>query len=78
MIRDQIVVGIRDSNLSEKLQLDDKLTLETAIQRVLKSETIKQQQSLLRKEQQSGNMDDIPIGSIRKRQLSVSRHTHVM
>ena len=64
MIRDRIVVGIRDSNLSEKLQLDNKLTLETAIQRVRQSETIKHQQPLLREEQQSGNMDDIPIGSI--------------
>ena len=76
MIRDRIVVGIRDSNLSEKLQLDDKLTLETAIQHVHQSETIKQQQPLLREEQQSGNMDDVPIGSIRKRAVvSKSPHT---
>ena len=32
MIRDCLVVGIQDSALSQKLQLDDKLTLETAHQ----------------------------------------------
>ena len=31
MIRDRLVVGIRDSKLSEKLQLDDALTLERAV-----------------------------------------------
>ena len=47
MIRDRIVVGIKGPKLSEKLQLDDKLTLETAIQRVRQSETIKEQQPIL-------------------------------
>jgi len=74
MVRDWMVVGIRDSNLSEKLQLDDKLTLETSIQR---AETIKQQQPLIREEQQSGHMDDIPIDSIQKKAVvSKSTHTH--
>ena len=31
MIRDRFVVGLRDANLSEKLQLDSELTLEKAI-----------------------------------------------
>ena len=31
MIRDRLVVGIRDSKLSENLQLDSELTLEKAI-----------------------------------------------
>ena len=31
MIRDRLVVGLRDANLSEKLQLDSELTLEKAI-----------------------------------------------
>jgi len=66
MIRDQIVVGITDPKLSEKLQLDDKLTLETAIERVRQSETIKEQQPILREEQHSGQMDDIPVGAIHK------------
>ena len=48
------MVGIRDSDFSEKLQFDDKLALETAIQRVRQPETIKQQQPLLREESRSG------------------------
>ena len=31
MIRDRIIVGLRDASLSEKLQLDSKLTLEKAV-----------------------------------------------
>ena len=48
MIRDRIVVGLRDSNLSLKLQLDEKLDLQKAITQVREAETIKQQQLTLR------------------------------
>lgn len=48
LIRDRIVVGIRDVTLSEKLQLDAKLTLTKAVNLVRQSETVKQQQVLLR------------------------------
>lgn len=50
MIRDRIVVGIRDSSLSEKLQLDAELTLTTAIVKVHQAEEVKKQQPLLRGE----------------------------
>ena len=59
MIRDRIVVGIRNSTLSEKLQLDSELTLDKAIAWVWQSETVKQQQSLLR-----GKLDT-PVGRSR-------------
>lgn len=48
MIRDRIVVGVRDRKLSEKLQLEKNLTLETAVTEVRQSETIKKQQTLIR------------------------------
>ena len=48
MIRDRIVVGIRNSTLSEKLQLDPRLTLDSAITQVRQSEAVTQQQPLLR------------------------------
>ena len=48
MVRDRIVVGIRNAALSEKLQLDAELTLEKAVTYVRQSETVKQQQTLLR------------------------------
>ena len=48
MIRDRIVVGLQDSKLSEKLQLDPDLTLTKAINQARQSETVKKQQTLLR------------------------------
>ncbi len=48
MVRDRIVVGISNAQLSEKLQLKADLTLETAIQAVRQAETVRQQQPLLR------------------------------
>lgn len=44
LVRDRIVVGIRDQKLSERLQLEDKLTLEQAIAKVRQSEAVKRQQ----------------------------------
>lgn len=48
MICDRIVVGIRDSSLVEKLQLDSELTLTKAVTLVRQAEAVKQQQPLLR------------------------------
>ena len=49
MIRDRIVVGIRNGRLSEKLQLDSRLTLESAVTQVRQAEAVKLQQSVLRR-----------------------------
>ena len=43
MIHDCIVVGICDAYLYKKLQMDDQLTLETAIKKAQESEAAKQQ-----------------------------------
>ena len=48
MIRDRIVVGIRDAALSLKLQLIEKLTLDQALTKVQEAEAIRSQQPLLR------------------------------
>ena len=48
MIRDRIVVGLADQNLSEKFQLDADLTLEKAIKRVRQSESVRSQQSIVK------------------------------
>ena len=50
MIRDRIVVGIRDSSIAVKLQLDAELTLNKAVTLVRQAEAVKQQQPLLRGE----------------------------
>ena len=58
MIRDRIVVGIRNSKLSEKLQLNAELTLDGAISQVRQTEAVKLQQPLLR------GKPDSPVGAV--------------
>lgn len=48
MIRDRIVVGLRDQRLAEKLQLDSELTLAKAAKQARQSEAVKKQQSVIR------------------------------
>ena len=48
MIRDRIVVGLRDGKLSEKLQMDAKLTLLKAVNLARQSESVKSQQTSVR------------------------------
>ena len=44
MLRDRLVVGIRDSTMFQKLQMDPELTLEMAIKTVRQSTAVKEQQ----------------------------------
>ena len=53
-IRDRIVVGLLDSRLSEKLQIDPELTLEKAVNATRQSELVKKQQSVVRGTEGSG------------------------
>ncbi|XP_070389613.1 uncharacterized protein [Dermacentor albipictus] len=46
LIRDRFVVGLRDVQLSEALQMDPQLTLATALAMARLKETVRQQQSL--------------------------------
>ena len=48
MIRDRIVVGLRDTNLSVKLQMEETLTLEKAVAMSRQSESVKKQQTVVR------------------------------
>jgi hypothetical protein len=48
LIRDRLVISICDAKLSEKLQMDDKLTLEKAITTIRQAESVHQQQEVLR------------------------------
>ena len=58
MIRDRIVVGILNSRLSEQLQLDPDLKLETAVTKVHQSEAVKQQQSIVRGRNSETTIDE--------------------
>ena len=49
MIRDRIVVGIRDAALSLKLQLMETLTLDKALTKVREAEAIKSQPATVEK-----------------------------
>ncbi|UYV60823.1 K02A2.6-like [Cordylochernes scorpioides] len=59
MIRDRLVVGVKNFNLSEKLQLESELTLEKAIQIVRQSESVKNQQKEIRQDTENRNVDEI-------------------
>ena len=48
LIRDRLVVGLRDAALSEKLQMDPGLTLEKAVTSARQKEAVRKQQPLLR------------------------------
>lgn len=48
MVRDRLVVGLRDKHLSEQLQMDLELTLEKAINKARQSERVKQQLEMLK------------------------------
>ena len=70
LIRDRLVVGLRNVSLSEKLQLDRDLTLETAITKTRQSEEVRRQQSDLRGENggasRCSNVDAVHAKSYRK------------
>ena len=57
MLRDRLVVGIRDAAMSQKLQMDPELTLEKAMKTVRQSAAVKEQQCQLKqlKEGSKGN-----------------------
>ena len=59
LIRDRIVVGLKDKKLSEKLQLDSKLTLEKVVTQARQSETVKKQQDILQ-----GTQPDPPSANV--------------
>jgi hypothetical protein len=59
MIRDRIVVGIKDANLSVKMQLDPDLTLKKATNMARQSESVRKQQSLVRNDLCDSTVDAV-------------------
>ena len=70
LIRDPIVVGLRNRDLSERLQLDPKLTLEKATNLARQRESVKNQQSILDSgfKSKSVEVDSIAKGRIKKKE----------
>ncbi|UYV74725.1 K02A2.6-like, partial [Cordylochernes scorpioides] len=59
LIRDRIVVGVRDKALSERMQLDSELTLEKAVKMVRQQEAVRQQQVDLQRPSTSQKVDQV-------------------
>ena len=75
MIKDRIVVGLRDTSLAEKLPLDEKLTLEKAITRAREAEAVRQQQPVVRGEETK--KPEIPVGAIQKGKFLRGKPPHL-
>ncbi|UYV82809.1 hypothetical protein LAZ67_22000949 [Cordylochernes scorpioides] len=75
MIRDRIVLGVKNLQLSEKLQLEPNLTLERAIQAACQTECVKQQQTILwSTTTRAANVDQVyeKIVTTKKRKIWIS------
>ena len=59
MIRDRLVVGIRDISLSQTLQLDPELTLESAKKKVRQREAVHEQQQVLKNTQGTTELEEV-------------------
>ena len=70
LVRDRIVVGLRDSELSEKLQLTSDLTLEAAVTRARQSESMKTQQKVVREEVNIDQLNSRPSRCNKRRKPS--------
>ena len=73
LIRDRIVVGISYAKLSQRMQLDEKLTLEKATHMARQAEQIFQQQEILRGEIPQATDNEVNALSSKKA-YSKSRH----
>lgn len=75
MIRDRLVVGIRDSSLSERLQLDPDLTLEKAKKCIRQREAVQEQQNILSGSDAS-TLEAVNSSSNRRKYQSSNREQH--
>ncbi|UYV70935.1 K02A2.6-like [Cordylochernes scorpioides] len=63
LIRDRIVVGVRDKALSERMQLDSELSLEKAVKMVRQQEAVRQQQVDLKRPSTSQKVSQVKFNS---------------
>ena len=68
MICDRLVVGIRDDNLSQQLQMDPELTLDKVKTRIRQKEAVQHQQGILR-----GNTDTHVANDLEEVKLTRSK-----
>lgn len=65
MLRDRIVVGIRDTTLSDRLQLDRDLTLEKAVQMVRQKEAVREQRGQLQSRGDGSKENPITLDEVK-------------
>ena len=75
MIRDRLVVGIRDSGLSERLQLDADLDLNKATKAIRQREAVHQQQQTLKGAGEPGSIAALHSGRAPRRQWGSKPHS---
>lgn len=79
MVRDRLVVGLRDKKLSELLQMDPELTLEKAVTRARQSEQVKKQQEMLKNNFKgditSTQLDGVHAQQQRQREIHANQAT---
>ena len=71
LIRDHLVVGIRDNALSERLQMEPELTLNKAKRLIRQREAVKEQQETLRKPNKGEGALDYVVRQAPRRKLPV-------
>lgn len=76
MSRDRLVVGIRDHAFSEKMQMDPKLTLETAKKTIRQKEAVQQQQKTFKGVKEATCLKAVHPGANRQKQPSGRDHQH--
>ncbi len=76
MVRDRLVVDLRDKKLSEMLQTDPELTLEKAVTRARQSEQVKKQQEIL-KSNFKGDITKTQLDGVHARQRGSTKPKEV-
>ena len=74
MIRDRLVVGIRDTTLSEKLQLESALTLESAKKAIRQREAVHEQRQSLKSTNDKPTLRDNYLDAVGFKQQGSSRN----
>ena len=66
MVKDRLVVGLKDQALSDRLQMDSELTLKKAVDLARSSERIKKQQQVLRNNDRNLSVEAVRQESSKK------------
>ena len=74
MIRDRLVVGLLDANLSEKLQLEADLKLESAVARARNNEAVKSQQPTIRGSATTPSVPPTAVDALHSRSKNKQPH----